>query len=377
MSIVIAIIGLGLLVLVHEFGHYIAARLCGMHVLRFSIGFGPALLKIQTQSGMLWQIALLPLGGFVQVEGMGDDEGDSPGSYKKRPLWQRAVMVAAGPMANLLFASAVYFALFASFQASNLGGGPAVASNVIASVEGAAEAAGIKAGDVIIAINGQKVARFLDIRKAVGANETLQIELVRAPEGEKLTYQPIPVEKMLSDVKPRERGAYVGWPTGLKSWPHIKIEVTPEETSEGRRLGVSPKMLPVGAENLWVAARLALLEPWLLFGKTAQQLWEMLRGEQEGRLVSPIQMTSIGADHVRRGWDAFLDLLAFISINLGLMNLLPLPALDGGRLILILAEAVMRRPVPPKFEQGLTIAGVLLLSVLMIWAIFGDLRALF
>ena len=189
MSIVIAIIGLGLLVLVHEFGHYIAARLCGMHVLRFSIGFGPALLKIQTQSGMLWQIALLPLGGFVQVEGMGDDEGDSPGSYKKRPLWQRAAMVAAGPMANLLFASAIYFVLFASFQASNIGGVPSLTSNVIASVEGAAEAAGIKAGDMIIAINGQKVARFLDIRKAVGANETLQIELVRAPEGEKITYK--------------------------------------------------------------------------------------------------------------------------------------------------------------------------------------------
>ncbi len=379
MSIVLSFLGLGLLILLHELGHYVVARLCGMRVIRFSIGFGPAIFKWISKSHVTWQVCIIPLGGFVQIAGMmpGDDPLE-PGNYLSKPLWQRALVTAAGPLANIFLASLIYAALFASFYATHIGGSPGLSTLIVASAKDPAKSAGIQPGDIITKINETNIRYLSELRDQIASSEgNVVLDVVRPPSDAKISYQYHALETLMPDVKEYERGVQIGLLEIPNDWPHLQFTVTPAQSGQRKWIGVGTSYAPLGTSDLFAIAKLSLVEPWMVFARFGQNLLEVARGRQKASIASPIRMTTMGADLVQRGFDLFLDLLALFSINLALLNLLPLPALDGGRLFFLAIEAVARRPVPKKLELALTFLGFLLVAAISIYAIWSDLRALF
>ncbi|MBU0550485.1 site-2 protease family protein [Myxococcota bacterium] len=372
MALLISILGFNLLVLLHELGHLLIARLTHMRVLKFSIGFGPALARV-THRGTLYQIALIPVGGFVQIEGMsGAAETGGPESYLSKPLWQRALMVSAGPAANFLFAGFVYFYLFFTFNALSYDGGGRLPTTVVREVSGAAAAGGMRAYDTIEQINGTSVQTFRAIREITGASggATLSMVVARPPEGARPEY----IKREIGEADP---GLWIAVPKPDPSWPRVTLTVTPERTAQGLLLGVVPDLARFGAESWLTASRFAVTESYALIRKFLGLIGQALRREETLQVASVVKITEVGADTVKMGSEWFLDLLALLSLNLGFLNLLPLPALDGGRLIFIAVEAVARRPVPPRLEGLIHGLGILLLMAVMVWAIGADIAALF
>ena len=365
--IVTAVLGFTALIVVHELGHYIVARACRMRVLKFSVGFGPPLVSWE-RSGVKWQIALVPVGGYVQVAGLGSQvEADGPGSFTSRPLWQRAAMIFAGPAANYLLATLIYFYLIASFNLL------ATPTNVLREVRGPAEAAGLLAHDTIVAIDGEEVDSFQDIRRATGrsAGEVMRITVIRPPVGHR------PALK-LAPVSEAGRGTRTYIPTPDPSWPRHTLEVTPEKKTKGYVIGVGPDMARFGTESWIRALEFAVAEPWHITQMMAAGLWRIAEGKDEAQLASVVKITQIGADTLELGFsDWFLKFLALLSVNLFLLNLLPVPALDGGRLIFIGIEAVARRPIPPRLENAIHGMGMIVLLGLILWVTVGDIASSF
>ncbi|MCB9542500.1 MAG: site-2 protease family protein [Myxococcales bacterium] len=367
MFLVVVILGLSLLIVVHEFGHFIAARAVGMRVIKFSIGFGPSVLRVKGRE-TTWQIGALPIGGYVQVEGLGGaSEGDEldaivrrrhdapERSYEARPLWQRTLFVAAGPAFNFLFAIAVLTGLYAAGRAVTVDRAP-TPTLVIKEMAApsAAAAAGLLPGDVIERIDGKRVASFAEVRRATGGAEgrALRITVARPPAGAAL-----PVEPRVVD----ELGLVIHDPAPPAEWPRLVFEVTPLATPDGPRLGFSPAVVRFGAEGFAGAVALGARETWALTTMVFQMIGKLFAGSDEVRLGSPVAMVRIGTDHIEKGWEWFAFLLAFFSVNLGLLNLLPIPGLDGGRLSFIAVEAIARRPVPRRFEMVVHAVGLLIL----------------
>lgn len=368
MSLILtAILGFTALVVAHELGHFLVARACGMRVLKFSVGFGPPLIswsRGQTQ----YQIALIPVGGFVQIAGLGNRiDALAPDSYLSRPLWQRTLMVFAGPAANYGLAILIYLSLIASF---NLLTRP---TNVLRKVEGPAAAAGLQPFDTIVEINGQAIGDFDDIRKAAGSSrgEPMTITVVRPPAGE----QPPLVLKPASAAGKGTR-TYV--PEPKPEWPRVSIEVQPKKSSRGYVIGISPEMVRFGAETFGKSLTLAADQTWFVTATMVEDLWRVFAGREEAQLVSVVKITEVGADTVRQGvFDRFPKFLAIISINLFLLNLLPIPALDGGRLVFLAIEAVARRPVPQQLENAIHAVGMLLIAALILVVTVGDIASHF
>jgi len=368
---------LNLLVVVHELGHFVVARLCGMDVRRFSIGFGPPVLTIEHKD-TIYQLAAFPVGGFVQVVGLGTDDdhragdriGDHPpGSYLSRPLWQRALMVSAGPAANFAFAAVLYVALFGShnavmYEATRLG------TPAVKRVSGAAADAGLRAGDVIVAVSGESVVNHLQIQKATKDGQRSTLTVARAPEGVAIPWTRIPAgdtwRSMILMREEKGRGLVVSWPDPPDSWSRHDIDVVPRRDEKGRlRLGLSFEPARFGAEGAAANARYALRESYWASALVVAHFWKALVGKEKLQLASIVKVTEKGADSVEMGYEFFLTLLALISVNLGVINLLPFPALDGGRLIFVGIEGVARKPVPPRVELIMHAIGFLLLMSLM------------
>lgn len=384
MSLVITIIGLSLLVVVHELGHFLAARAVGMRVVKFSIGFGPAVVRYRGPE-TVYQLAAIPIGGYVQVEGLGGgSEGDelsaivdrkslsgNTRSYESRPLWQRTLFVAAGSTFNFVFAFAVFFGLFAA-SAGTTYGFKKDATLVVDQVKpgtGAAEA-GVLPGDVIERIDGEPVYRFGVLLQAVGESEgrPLRLTLARPPEGAEMpiVWQPYGDDGLLAAM-----------PAPADDWARVVVEVTPRQSKKGYRLGISTRARTFGAEDLGAATVLAWNETVAVTGFILEGIGKLFQGSDEVQLGSVVKMAQLGADQVDMGWGWFLPFLAFISANLGLLNLLPIPGLDGGRLMFIAVEAIARRPVPPRFEIVVHAVGLLFLFGLIGFVLFRDIAEIF
>ena len=330
MSIVVAIIGLGLLIVLHEGGHFLVARLCGMRVERFSIGFGPTLLGFK-RGGTTFQIAPIPLGGFVQITGLNPAEEfdhDDPNVYPNRPRWMRLATILAGPAAN-------YFTAFVLMIVVLLGYGmPSKTQKIIEPVPGRpAATAGLHAGDVLAEANGQ----------AVNAERPIS-EVIQAGHGAPVTI------KVLRDGKP------------------MVFVVTPDAHSGvyqvGIQIGAIDERTPV---SLGLALKEAVVYPYYTSIGILGGLYDMVRGKVHADLSGPIGITKQIAKAADRGAVDFLGMLILLSVYLGLFNLLPLPALDGGRALFLGIESVTRRRVNPRIEAAVHTAGfVLLLGVLVI-----------
>lgn len=355
MTWVLAILALSVLIIIHEFGHYLCAKIGGMHVDRFSvIGIGPVILKLFTWKGTEFVISAIPFGAYVHIVGMEpeeyamDEQGNLPPppagyrNFRDSPLWARLLAISGGPIANYLAAmvliigavSAVGLKEPVGVEVSGFGyGSPAAA-------------AGMEIGDEIVSIDGEPVSGP-DYRQSV-------ISLT----GEKLGTT---VE--VAVLRPSESGEAqaLTFPVALNSEaPALNASLA----NKGEYIPVSPiKAITYGVE--WP------------FAKTKEQLiglWSLITGSTEAKVGGPVAIAKAIKGSADRG---FVDLIVFsalISTVLGLFNLLPLPALDGGRLIFLFYELIARRPPNKVLEERIHMVGMIGLLGLIAWATVNDVR---
>jgi regulator of sigma E protease len=333
---VAGIFGLSFLVIVHECGHYFVARAFGMRVLRFSIGLGPAIVRYTPKgSPTTFQLCAIPLLAYVQIAGMNpaeDVDRDDPALFPNKSVFARIMTIAAGSLANYASASVLFFglALVGLPEA-----GPPVSPMAVEDVApgSAAEAAGLQAGDIVRTADGEAVRDVRDVQritKARGARATVFV-VERAGRRRTLTMTP----KLDGTGTPR-------------------IGVISEVT-----VTYVPK--PVGE-----ALKLALLYPFVFSAAQAIGIYDMIRRLSGEGLISPKGMTEEAAKAAKRGPSSFILLLIHLSIAIGFSNLLPIPALDGGRLAFLGYEVITRRRPNEKFEAIVHLVGlVFLLSVVV------------
>ncbi len=335
-SIVITVVGLGLLIAAHEAGHLVLARLMGMRVETYSLGFGPRIAGFK-RGDTDYRLSALPLGGYCKIAGFTPDDPaaadlNDPGSYMNKPAWRRFLVIAAGPGVNYLAAFLILVALF-SARGTPVEGRP----TQLEVVEGGPAAqAGLKSGDEIVAIDGARVGSLNDIIANLhgkDAPEVRQLQLLRG--GATLTLPVRPVGGM--------------------------IQVTHLRTFAPASFGaaVAQALRTVGEVNREQLA----------------SLWNVVRGRGTSALSGPIGIVKQGAAQVKRGFADFAWVLAQISVGLAIFNFLPVPALDGGRLVFLGIELVSGRRVNQKAETVVHLIGFMLLLALVVSVtLFGDLQ---
>ncbi len=325
---VVAILGLALLIVVHEAGHYFAARWFGMRVIKFSIGFGPTIWKYKPKnSPTTYQVAIIPFLAYVQIAGMNpyeENDPKDPGSYMNASLWGRAVTMAAGPLTNYFFASILIF------LGLMLGGdriSERESMRVMVDPDGAAAQGDIRDGDKILSVNGVAVANWDELAAAIGKHpgEAIDVEVDRSG-----------VQSHKS-VTPAAKGAkYEG-----------KILIGPFQ-----------RVVPVGIGE---AAKRSVIEPPMVVYGTIRGISRWISGKEKAEMSGPPGIVKEIARAAREGPGVFFDLLGALSAYLGAFNLLPFPALDGGRLMFLGVEALSRRKPDAKLEARIHAVGLLML----------------
>lgn len=351
MSVLAAISVLAVLIVVHELGHFIAARSQGIHVNRFSLGFGPVLWKYQGPETE-YAIRAIPLGGFV---GFPDDDPDSkipandPNLLRNRPIIDRAIVISAGVIANLIFA---YFLLVAQgatvgFQQFNFQPGVMV-SEVATQQSSVAAKAGIKSDDVILAVDG----------KQLGASEEVLPYLRRVIQEH--PNQPLPLTI--------QRGNQT-----------VSLTVTPEAGQDGNgRIGVllgpNGNVVRRRPDNLLAAFSLGASEFQRIAVLTGQGFLQLISNfsQTANQVAGPVKIVEIGASIAKSNAGNLFQFAALISINLALINILPLPALDGGQLAFLFVEGLRGKPLPTHIQDGIMQTGLMVLLGLGIFLIVRD-----
>ncbi|MEY2979747.1 MAG: RIP metalloprotease RseP [Prochlorotrichaceae cyanobacterium] len=351
MHIFLAIGTLALLVVVHEMGHFLAARLQGIHANRFSVGFGPVLLKYQG-SQTEYALRAFPLGGFV---GFPDDDPDcpfppdDPNLLRNRPVLDRAIVISAGVIANLIFAYTVFVLQFAWVGVPDgFHYEPGVLVPQVISHEAPAGRAGIQPGDIIVAVNGEELT-------ATEASRNRLVQIIsESPE------QPL---QMVLD----------------RNDQFLSVTVTPER-NEGDvgRIGVA--LLPNG--NLLYRRPQGPLEVFRLSSKQFQGLVQQTVGgfvrlvsnfgETAPQIAGPVKIVEWGANIAQNDTNGLIAFAALISVNLAVINILPLPALDGGQLVFLLIEGAFGKPLPARLQENVMQTGLVLLLGLGIFLIIRD-----
>jgi regulator of sigma E protease len=341
-SILSFLVVLGVLVFFHELGHYLAARWRGVVVEAFSIGFGPALLSWKAKSGTVWKISALPLGGYVKMQGWGEDETEEPakpGSFAATSLGSKAMIVAAGPIANFLLAFVVFAGLFMAFGRTQV-------LPVISKVTAGAPAAmaGLLPGDRILAVNGAPVKYFADIQQMILSQPARQLAVTYSRAGQVST-----VEVTTAIVS--EDGAHVG------------------------RLGIEGDQVSVQHFGPLGAIAAAGQETVSLMGRILTGIWNLV-AHQKGLsdLGGTIRIAQLSGQVSNLGVATFVNFIAMLSVNLGLVNLLPIPVLDGGHLLFYAGEALYGRKLPPMVLEFAMRFGGALIVALLIFTTFNDLN---
>ncbi len=338
-----AILGLSVLIVVHELGHMLLARAAGMRVEKFSVGFGPVILRWK-KGETTYQIALFPLGGFVQIAGMNPNEklpeGD-PGSYMNKPLWARFATIFAGPLTNYLLAMLLMIVVMLNW------GLPQVQLNQeVTSVTAGSPAAkaGLQPGDRITKIDGKKVDAFVEIQHLIETSKGKSLEIV--VERGKTPHTLV--------VKPKRHGEVyrIGFSPGYSI---LFIDVT---TAQAFGFGV---LYPIEESRRFLASLAGLFRDLFSKKKGAPQV---------GGPVEIIYQLKLSFE---AGVAMALKFLAMLSAFLGLFNLLPVPALDGGRLLFLLTTMIMRRPINQRFENIVHTVGFVLLLALIVMVTYCDI----
>ena len=349
---------LTILVFVHELGHYLVAKRNGVRIEVFSVGFGPELFGWTDKTLTRWKFGIIPLGGYVKMFGEGDHTGGGKSnnpltdeqkkySFSHKTLGQRAAIVIAGPAANFLFAIVVLVALFMSVGQPYT---PAEVGSVKA--KSAADAAGLKVGDRFLEINGNKIYRFEDVQ-----------QIVRLAAGERL--------QLLVD----------------RSGQKIRLYATPESSELKDRSGNTHKIGMLGISRQGVsyvrhgpgkAVWQALRECVQLTLGTFKAIGQMVQGTRSvDELGGPVRIGQMSGDFAKSGFIAFLWFMALLSINLGLINLFPIPMLDGGHLFFYAVEAIIRRPINERIQEYSFRIGMALILGFMVFVTLNDIKSIF
>jgi regulator of sigma E protease len=339
---------LGVLIFFHELGHYLAARWRGVHVDVFSIGFGRALASWTDRQGTEWRLAWIPLGGYVKLHGqiplgdMPEPEAENlrPGqTFHDKPVGDRAIIVAAGPIANFVLAAVLFAGLYATH------GVPRGMTTLSAVAPGsAAEQAGLRPGDSLLALDGQRVTRFDQVQRHIQPRAGQPVEVRLEREGRELTLTVVP------GVRPGPDGQPVG--------------VLGVQGGQGRFERLDPLRASVAG----------VVQVWEMSAATLAGLWEMITGQRSARdLGGPIRIAEVSGEAAGLGLVPLVNLMALLSISLALLNLFPIPLLDGGHLLFYAAEALRGRPLPPRAMEAGFRLGFALLICLFVFATWNDI----
>jgi len=340
MAIVLAVVALSALIVVHEGGHYLVARWSGMRVDRFSIGFGPPIVTFQ-RGETEFQVCWILFGGYVQIAGLNPhEEGldpNDPRSYPNRPVWQRIATIFAGPGTNYVFAALLMVLVFVSFGMPLPKGLPMVLGFSEASP---AKEAGIQLQDEVVSVDGKSVKNTAEISPIVNGSggRPLEVVVMRGGDTQRLQVTPHKVgERWLIGIliEPREE------------WTHTSL-------AEEVRAGL---IYPIDRTEI-------------VFAQFAQ----IFKGKQEAKFSGPLGIVGELKRQILRGPAEGLSMAAFISVLLGIFNLFPLPALDGGRLVFLALEAASRRKINQRVEATVHMVGMLaLLSFILYVTVANDM----
>lgn len=354
---------LSLLVFVHEMGHYLAGRWSGIRVLAFSVGFGPEIVGYTDAHGTRWKLSAIPLGGYVRFYGDADAASLADGdelaemSLAERAqtlagakLWKRAVTVAAGPIANFLAAIAIFAVLFATQ-------GKPVADPVVAEVkaDSAAFEAGVQPGDVLVALDGDRIETFDDVVRYISMRPEMPVVVtVRRNESE-VDLNMVPRRTVTTDRFGNEMEVgQIGIVTNQQSGNFRIVELTPfQAVGEG------------------------VLQTWHIVTGTYDYLSNLFAGRMNAdQLGGPVRVVQASGQMATLGIVALFNLAAVLSVSLGLLNLMPVPVLDGGHLVLYALEAIRGKPVGQNAQEIAFRIGMAMILSLMVFATWNDISRL-
>lgn len=331
-SVLAFLVVLGVLVFFHELGHYLAARARGVVVEAFSIGFGPTLLSWKAKSGTVWKLSALPLGGYVKMQGWGENDADAPklpGSFAATSLGSKAIIVAAGPLANMVLAFVLFTGLF-------MVSGQVVVQPVLSKVMPNSPAAlgGLQPGDKILSVGGHATPHFEDIQGLIVGHPDTDMVFTFDRAGQVLTRQ----------IK-----------TGHKDEGGEQIGMLGVEGDQSSAIRLGPL----------AAIRAGGQQTWTLTSDTVTGLVNLVvHGKGAHDLGGPLRIAQLSGKVAALGVANLVSFIAMLSVNLGLVNLVPIPILDGGHLLFYAAEALYGRPIPQRAQEfGLRIGFALLLGL--------------
>jgi len=351
---------LSLVVFFHELGHFLVARWCGVRVLVFSIGFGPEIVGFNDRHGTRWKISAIPLGGFVKFFGDENaasvpdsarlavmDADERAHSFMFQPVAKRAAIVIAGPLANFLLAIVIFAGVFMLY-------GKQTMSARVDSVQAdsAAAEAGFKAGDVVVAINGRPIENFTEMQRIVGSSAGEMLAVTVDRDGSQLVLNAKPALKEVKDNFGNvQRVGILG----------ISRSMAPEDL----------KLHPVAPPQ---AVVLAVQETWSVIERTLGYIGGVIAGrEAANQLGGPIRIAQMSGQVASFGFVPLIQLAAVLSVSIGLLNLFPIPLLDGGHLLFYLIEGVRGRPLSERAQEVGFRIGLAIVLMLMIFATFNDI----
>lgn len=349
---------LGPLVFIHELGHYLVGRWFGVKADVFSIGFGKELFGWTDKRGTRWKLSALPLGGYVQFAGDMNPASQPSAewlalpaeernrTFPAKPLWQRSLIVLAGPVTNLLFAVAILAGFAMAY-------GKVVIPPVVGQVQegSAADRAGIEEGDRIVSIRGSAMDSFLDVRLAVAQFPGDPLEMVVLREGRQVE---------------------------IAANAAVKVETDRFGNSQKiGYLGIGPQSYEVVRVGPIDAVVEGVKQTRDIIGMMVTGIGQIISGKREVKeLGGPIKIAKYSGEQLVSGWQAFVGFVALISINLGFINLLPIPVLDGGHLAFYAAEAVRRKPVGQRGQEWAFRTGIAFVMALMLFVTINDVASL-
>ncbi|MGB5949093.1 MAG: RIP metalloprotease RseP [Parvibaculum sp.] len=356
---------LTIVVFFHELGHFLVARLCGVKVETFSIGFGREIVGWNDRHGTRWKVSWIPLGGYVKF--VGDESAASTpdrrrlaeippeergGLFHFKPLHQRAAVVAAGPFANFVLAILLFAGLF-TFA------GQTVATPVVDGVQpdSAAAEAGFRPGDLVLSIDGTTIESFEEMQRIVSASAGQSLTfLVKRADGETLSLNATP---RLEEMKDRFGNAH-----------RIGLLGIQRDVKEGNFRVVKSDPLT----SVWLGAK----ETWFIVARTMDYIGGIFAGREDaGQLGGPLRIAQVSGQVAAIGFGALISLTAVLSVSIGLLNLFPVPMLDGGHLLYYAVEAVRGRPMGDQAQEYGFRIGLALVMMLMVFATWNDLVHLF
>jgi regulator of sigma E protease len=337
-TIIATIFVIGLLVFFHELGHFITAKMVGMRVHEFAIGFGPKLISKQ-YGETLYSIRIIPLGGFNKIAGMDPDEEQDEHSFNSKPIWARMLVIVAGPVMNFFLPILLLLLVFLT-AGIDKPSDEAVIGSVMAAKPAAQ--AGLAVGDRILAVNDTQINSWRDFVNQIQINAGNKLNLTI------------------------ERNGQVN-----------KTAIVPEFDAKANRgiVGVMPQIFnyrPGPVEALVLSGQ----QVYLISISMLTGLGEMITGRAAADVAGPIGVAQMAGQVAQMGLLPLLQFAAFLSINLGLINLLPVPALDGGHIVTLAIEAIRRKPLSSEKAQFIQMIGFALLMLLMLFATFKDITRL-